>query len=104
MFAVVTCRDAGDATQARASALPAHREYVDRHASSLMISGPLLGADGSTRVGQLFILDVADVAEAERFIAEDPFTKAGVFTDVQVDGFLPVFRDGARVRAAGPGR
>lgn len=97
MFAVVTCRDADDSGRTRSSALAAHREYVDRHAPSLVLSGPLLGADGSTRIGQLFVLDVPDIAAAERFIAEDPFTVAGVFTDARVDGFLPVFRDGSRV-------
>ena len=77
--------------------LPEHRAYVDAHAPMLVMSGPLLASDGTTRTGQLFILDVPDRQTAERFIADDPFTRAGLFTDIEVDGFVIVFRDGQRV-------
>lgn len=97
MYFVVTCRDAPSDGRVRALALPAHREHVDRVSGALVLSGPLLAADGETRVGQLFVLDVPDRAEVEQFVNGDPFVVAGVFADVQINAFEPKFRDGRRV-------
>jgi uncharacterized protein YciI len=98
MMVMVVCRDAIVSPEARKGALAAHRDYVDANAGLLVLSGPLLGADGQSRTGQLFVLDVPDLAAAHRFVAADPFTQAGVFDEVTVDGFLLVFRDGSRLQ------
>lgn len=77
--------------------LAAHREYVDQHAAVLLLSGPLLDDDGRTRIGQLFVINVRDRDAALRFVADDPFTQAGIFADIDVWEFKPVFQDGRRV-------
>lgn len=97
MYFVVSCRDGECAAEQRKASLAAHRDHVDRYAAHLVLSGPLLRADGVTRCGQLFVLDVEELATAQRFAEEDPFALAGIFVSVQVDGFLPMFRDGRRV-------
>jgi uncharacterized protein YciI len=98
MMAIVVCRDGGASPEVRKATLLAHREYVDANAGLLVLSGPLLGPDGQSRTGQLFVLDVPDLAAAHRFVAADPFTQAGIFDEVSVDGFMPVFRDGSRLQ------
>lgn len=97
MYFVVTCRDAESDGRARAAALPAHRDHVERYGPALVLSGPLLAADGRTRVGQLFVLDVVDRAEVELFVDCDPFVVAGIFAEIQIDMFEPRFRDGRRI-------
>jgi len=57
-----------------------------------------LDDDGTTRSGQLFILDVPDHRRATAFIDADPFTAAGLFETVIIRGFTPVFSDGSRQR------
>lgn len=53
-----------------------------------MISGPLLGPDGSTMIGPLFVFE-ADTREAvEAFNAADPFQTAGIWKDVSIHPFL----------------
>jgi uncharacterized protein YciI len=96
MHAVIVCRDGGGGHAARASALSAHRDYVDKHADAIVLSGPLVGSDGVTRIGQLFVLDVPDLAEARRLVEEDPFTVAGAWGSIAIDGLIVVFRDGRR--------
>lgn len=97
LFAVV-CLDRPNSAGMRSQSLEAHRGHVDRHASSIVSSGPLLADDGTTRSGQLFILDVPDRPSAVAFIQADPFTAAGVFETVIVRQFAPVFSDGSRDR------
>ncbi|WP_165964232.1 YciI family protein [Actinomadura sp. KC216] len=93
---VVLCRDVPGSASLRRAVLAEHRRYVDERAGLIRFSGPLLDADGETRRGQLFVLDVPDREAAEAFIAADPFTRAGVFATVEIDPLLPVFGDGRR--------
>jgi uncharacterized protein YciI len=94
---VVMCRDGAASPQLRREQLSAHRDYVDSHASVLVLSGPLVGDDGQDRTGQFYVLDVPELETARRFVDDDPFTRAGIFAEVTVEEFITVFRDGARV-------
>lgn len=93
---VVIGRDAVDSAPRRRASLDEHRAYVDGLAEQIVLSGPLLADDATTRVGQIFVLQVDDRAVAERFVAQDPFSLAGVFADVQIYRFSPKFESGRR--------
>lgn len=97
-FFVVLCLDRPGSTDIRSQSLKAHRRYVEEHASIILSSGPLLDDDGTTRCGQLFILDVPDHQHASAFINSDPFTVAGLFEKVIIRQFAPVFSNGVRQR------
>lgn len=71
-------RDRADVAEARRAATAAHLDYVARYRTQIVFGGPLWAADGRTRVGGLTVLEAADLAAAEAFVAEDPFTVAGV--------------------------
>ncbi|MHB1771712.1 MAG: YciI family protein [Acidimicrobiales bacterium] len=94
-FAVV-CRDVEDSTERRRTALADHRRYVDARSASILASGPLLADGSEERVGQLFLLDVADRAAVEAFVADDPLTHAGVFAEVSITRIELKFQSGAR--------
>ncbi|GAA1933677.1 YciI family protein [Nocardioides marmoribigeumensis] len=94
---LVTCRDVADSAGLRAEHLPAHRRYVDERAEQILLSGPLTDDDGVRRVGQLFVLDVPDPPAASAFIRQDPFTRAGVFSDITIDRLELRFDGGRRL-------
>ena len=52
--------------------LVAHRAHLDAWNDRLFFSGPLQNDDASASLGSLFVLNVADRAEAERFIRSHP--------------------------------
>jgi uncharacterized protein YciI len=60
---------------ARERTLPEHRDYLaaGRAQGIVTESGPF--ADGK---GGMYILNVADEAQARAFVAEDPYTTAGM--------------------------
>ena len=97
LFAVV-CTDRADTAHIRARTLDAHRAYIDGCARTLVTSGPLLDDDGTTRNGQLYIIDVADRAAADTFVSEDPFTQADLFATALVRRIKPVIANGLRIR------
>ena len=44
----------------------------------------MLGEDGTTRTGSVLIINVGSREEAERFSANEPFRKAGLFERVEI--------------------
>jgi uncharacterized protein YciI len=93
---VIVARDRpGSATQ-RAELRPAHIEHLDRHAARLLAAGPLLGEDGGTPCGSLIVLDTEDRAEVDAFVAADPYTKGGLFAEVEIRPWRKVFLDGTK--------
>ena len=89
MLFVLTCLDRKDALEARMGARPAHLDYVDQHLSKVKLAGPFLDEAGGM-IGSMFILEVADLAAAEAFAAEDPYTLAGVFERTEIRPFRVV--------------
>ena len=57
----------------------AHADYMRAHARSIVFGGPLLAADGLTRVGTMLLVDMDDRAAAEAFIAHEPYNRAKLF-------------------------
>jgi uncharacterized protein YciI len=82
-YAIVTQDKAGSA-QVRADTRAAHLEYLTRHKDKLLAAGAMTDDDGTGGNGGILLVDTDDRAEAERFIADDPFTRAGLFEKVTV--------------------
>ena len=93
---VVLCRDGQGSASLRALTLDAHRTYVDTWSKSIVLSGPLVDDDGLTRIGQFYVVDVDSRAGAEEFVANDPFTIAGVFASVEITRILSRYFHGSR--------
>lgn len=91
MLFALTCLDKPNATSLRADTRPAHLEFIRRHLDHVTIAGPLLPADGSTPIGSLLVVDFPSRAEVERFAAEDPYARAGLFETVTIRAFRKVF-------------
>jgi uncharacterized protein len=89
-YAIQT-KDKADHEHVRAQARPAHLEYLTANQHKLLAAGALIEDDGTGGNGGILIVDTDDRAEAERFVAEDPFTKAGLFEKVTVTRWRKAF-------------
>ncbi len=83
MLYIMYNEDRSDGQALRAATRDAHLAYLDRHKDILVLAGGTLAEDGS-RTGSVFIINVPSREAAEKFSAEEPFRKAGLFKTVKV--------------------
>ncbi len=95
-YAIQT-EDKPNSAEVRAAARPAHLEYLTANAHLLLAAGALTSDDGSGGHGGILIVDTEDRDKAERFINEDPFTKAGLFQKITVTRWRKAFFDKKRL-------
>ena len=82
MLIALIAKDKANSLAVRQENRPAHVEYL-KSTGCVSQAGPLLDADAQM-CGSLVILDVADMAAAQDWAANDPYAKAGLFADVQL--------------------
>jgi hypothetical protein len=84
MLYIIYQIDKPNSGEIRAAHRQAHFKYLDDHADILVLGGAMLAEDGSTRIGSVLIINVPSREEAERFSANEPFRKAGLFARVEI--------------------
>ncbi len=84
MLYSVYCLDGENTHDLRAQHLVAHRAYLDEWKEKIFFSGPLQSDDAQTAFGSLFVLNVENRTEAERYIYNEVFYKAGIFASVKI--------------------
>jgi hypothetical protein len=89
-YAILTT-DRKDAGDLRARTRDAHIEYLTANMHKLLAAGALINDDGTGGNGGILIIDTEDRKEAERFVSEDPFTKAGLFQKITVTRWRKAF-------------
>jgi uncharacterized protein YciI len=89
-YAIQT-RDKPGAAQLRADMRAAHLDYLTKNKDLLLAAGALIEDDGTGGSGGILIVDTDDRKVAEKFIADDPFTKAGLFDSVTVTRWRKAF-------------
>jgi uncharacterized protein len=67
----------------------AHQQYMDGWSASLVARGPTLAPDGAAHTGSVHVVDVPDAAVARRFALEEPYARAGWYSQVVVTPFQP---------------
>ena len=91
MLFVIHALDRAGALDKRLSHYEAHKAFLSDttpHGVRIVMSGPLVGDDGATMIGSLFLVEAADRPTVERFNAADPFAAAGIWERVTITGFL----------------
>jgi uncharacterized protein len=61
-----------------------HLTFLESNKAKLLACGAKLDDLGASASGGIYILDTEDRQEAESFIADDPFTKTGLFERVEI--------------------
>jgi len=81
---VCECLDGPDAPALRKQSAAAHHTYQGSIIDRYVAHGPLRSDDGETLLGSLFIIEIADRAAAEALVGNEPMTKAGVFSEINI--------------------
>ncbi len=89
-YAILT-RDKPGRGHLRAENRAEHVAWLDTKKDNMRAAGALIDDDGTGGHGGVLIIDTDDRAAAEAFIAEDPFTKAGLFESVTVTRWRKAF-------------
>ncbi|HSZ75701.1 MAG TPA: YciI family protein [Rhizomicrobium sp.] len=77
MLFVITAMDINDGGKLRAATRPAHFEYA-RDTGVIKLGGPFLDAEGNM-IGSLIIMEAENLEAAQKWAANDPYAKAGVY-------------------------
>lgn len=80
--------DRPGAGELRQQSRPAHKAYLGAIQDRIAFAGPLVSDDGSTMVGSLLVIDFPSRAQAEAWLASEPFVQAGVFASTSVQAFV----------------
>ncbi|CAM3164233.1 YCII-related domain-containing protein [Sphingomonas antarctica] len=83
--------DTADALHLRREHLAAHLAYAETIVDRIAVGGPL--RDGDTDLGSLILLRVDSQAEARTILENDPYYRAGVWTNIQIRPFRAVIGD-----------
>ena len=90
MLYAIRCLDKPNHHQVRLDNRPAHVAYLKANEARIVLAGPLLSDDGQAMIGSLLVLDFDNRRAADRFLADDPYGKAGLFESVSVTPFRKV--------------
>lgn len=67
---------------------PAHKAYLAGVADRIAFAGPLVADDGVAMIGSLLAIDFASREAALAWLADEPFTRAGLYAGVEVNAFV----------------
>lgn len=81
LFAVIAI-DKKDGAKLRTAKVTQHLEYL-RSVGKVKLAGPFLNERGDM-TGSLIVLEAASKAEAEAWVHEEPFNKAGLFEKADI--------------------
>lgn len=87
MIHVLHLLDRPDGAALRQQVRPAHKAYLAAVADRIAFAGPLLADDGVTMIGSLLAIDFPDRDAARAWMADEPFTRAGLYASVQLHAF-----------------
>ena len=89
-YAIQTTDKPGSA-KLRADTRAAHLDYLTKNKHLLLAAGALIDDDGTGGNGGILIVDTDDRKAAEKFVDDDPFTRAGLFATVNVTRWRKAF-------------
>lgn len=84
MLYVLICTDRPNSTALRLEVRPRHLAYIDQHKASVPVAGPFVSEDGATMMGSMIVFEAANLAAAQAFSVNDPYTQAGLFSSVDI--------------------
>ena len=83
MVFTLMCTDKPNSLPIRQANRQEHLDYLKKFRDSLYFSGALLDTNQDPN-GDLIVIEMADRSAVDNFIANDPYTIAGLFAEVKV--------------------
>jgi uncharacterized protein len=87
MLFVIHATDFKDGMDSRAKFYRAHRIHLDQaeqYNVDVVTAGTLVGEDGETPVGSIFVIDATDRAAVDAFTRSDPYHVNKIWEEVQI--------------------
>lgn len=87
MYFVVFGTDKPNYLHVREAQRPAHREYLRNpgaHVVKVHLGGPTLDPSGQHMNGTLLVVEAESEAAVRAFLADDPYSRAGLFATLEV--------------------
>lgn len=90
LFTAVVCIDkqGSESAAARLEHLEVHLEYVESIMDQILVAGPFYADDAETILGSLFVYRTGDEAAARALMDNDPYFKAGFWSELRWNPFL----------------
>jgi uncharacterized protein YciI len=88
MLFVLHLLDKPGSAELRQRVRPEHKACLAQVAERIAFAGPLLREDGQTMLGSLLVIDFAARDAVMAWLADEPFTLAGLFADVRIHAFV----------------
>lgn len=89
MAYVIRAIDRPGAPDVRSANREAHIAFLGAAGDRLLLAGPLLSETGDM-AGSLLVVEMNSMAEVADWLANDPYSKAGLFEAVEISAFKPV--------------
>lgn len=97
LFAVLLEDDPEQAAELRRRYMPAHLDFLDRHAARIRAAGPLFDPNSEQTDGGLWLVTAEDADAVRDLLHRDPFWSAGLRRAVRICEWRRVFAAGRRV-------
>ena len=88
MIYIFRLLDKPDGAALRQRVRPEHKAYLAAVAERIAFAGPLTHDDGVAMIGSLLAIDFASREAAMAWLADEPFTRAGLYAGVEVHAFV----------------
>jgi uncharacterized protein YciI len=88
----IYCWDKPGTEGTRKARLAEQKAYVKNFAERVIGYGHFLSDDGRDTLGSSFFMQLDDRAAAEKFVAEEPLSKAGVYSKVEINRWSNSFQ------------
>ena len=80
--------DKPGATELRRRLRPQHKAYLAGVAGRIAFAGPLTHDDGEEMIGSVLAIDFPSREAAQAWLADEPFTRAGLYAGVEIHAFV----------------
>lgn len=88
MLFVFLLVDKPDHADLRNHIRPVHKDYLASMADRIAFAGPLTHDDGQIMYGSLLVIDFPSRMAAHLWLADEPFSKAGLYSSISVHAFV----------------
>lgn len=88
MIYILTLIDKPDGLPLRLSVRPEHKAYLAAVADRIAFAGPLTTDDGQIMLGSMLAIDFESREAAHAWLANEPFTKAGLYASTTIHAFV----------------
>jgi uncharacterized protein YciI len=80
--------DKPDSAALRQRVRPEHKAYLAGMAERIAFAGPLVSDDGQTMLGSLLAIEFDSRDAAHAWLADEPFTRAGLYASTSIHAFV----------------